>query len=437
MIDTAFRIDARRPRPPAEDERDTAHLSLFLDDQVVTRLAIIDRHEVRDHFRASAVTLALRLTDHWWRLRWEILKDQRRPSADWRLRHELTSAPGGTLWPPLMVYGTGERVVTGPTFGSPAHAGPVRYLDLDIVRSVSGDAFEAGLDHFFHAVLQICARAQDGGNLSRLSDELRAERSDPDVAAWRVLEARLGFDPDEAPDSLMDRLAASASRFGVEAVDEAVKAVPGLEAADALERAIEATTSSPIVVETDIVEGVDVPLTDRASQPWQAAERAASALRRSIGVERGPFSNAALAETLGASWTTLRSAPSTARKLPYGARLKVGAGRTGIALQTKAIVDRRFELARIAGDIAWAGQSDFGVVSRSRTERQKFQRAFAQSLLCPFSEVQRFIDLTDPSDGQIADSARRFGVSPHVVRTLLVDKGALPRDTLQDRLEAA
>ncbi len=100
-------------------------------------------------------------------------------------------------------------------------------------------------------------------------------------------------------------------------------------------------------------------------------------------------------------------------------------------------MDRRFELARIAGDIAWAGQSDFGVVSRSRTERQKFQRAFAQSLLCPFSEVQRFIDLADPSDGQIADSARRFGVSPHVVRTLLVDKGALPRDTLQDRLEAA
>ena len=103
MIDTAFRIDARRPRPPAEDERDMAHLSLFLDDQVVTRLAIIDRHEVRDHFRASAVTLALWLTDHWWRLRRETLKDQRRPSADWRLRHELTSAPGGTLWPPLMI----------------------------------------------------------------------------------------------------------------------------------------------------------------------------------------------------------------------------------------------------------------------------------------------------------------------------------------------
>ena len=103
MTDTAFRIDARWPCPPAENERDAAHLSLRLGDQVVTRLAIIDRHEVRDYFRASAVTLALWLTDHWWRLRWETLKDQRRPSADWRLRHELTSAPGGTLWPPLMI----------------------------------------------------------------------------------------------------------------------------------------------------------------------------------------------------------------------------------------------------------------------------------------------------------------------------------------------
>ena len=437
MTDTAFRIDARWPCPPAENERDAAHLSLRLGDQVVTRLAIIDRHEVRDYFRASAVTLALWLTDHWWRLRWETLKDQRRPSADWRLRHELTSAPGGTLWPPFMMYGTGERVVTGPTFGSTAHAGPIRYLDPDIVRSVPGDAYEAGLDRFFDAVLQVCARAQDGVNLSHLLEELRAERSDPDAAAWRILEARLGFDPDEAPDSLMDRLAASSSEYGVEAVDEAVDAVPGLEAAAAFERAIEAATSSPVVVDTVIIERMDVPLTDRASQPWRAAERAASALRRSIGLEHGFFSNEALAETLGASWTTLKSAPPTARNLPYGARLKVGAGRTGIALQTKAVVDRRFELARITGDVAWARQSGFGVVSRSRTERQKFQRAFAQSLLCPFSEVQRWVDLADPSDGQIADSAKRFGVSLHVVRTLLVNKGALPRDTLQDRLDAA
>lgn len=436
MIETTFCIDAHWPRPPADDERDTAHLSMLFGDQVVTRLALIDRHELRDYFRASAVTLALWFADNWWRLRWETLKDQRRPSADWRLRHELTSASGGTLWPPLMIYGTGEHVVAAPAFGSTIHAGPIRYLDLDAVRPVSGDAYEAGLDRFFDAVLEVCANAQDGAGLSRVVRELQGERRDPEATAWRILEARLGFDPDEAPDALMERLALFSSEHGAETVDEAVNAAPGFQAADILARVIEATDVSAVVIDTDLIGRIDVQLTDRVSRPWQAAERVASELRRMIGVERGPFSNEALAEALRTPWATLKSAPPTARRLPYGARRKMG-GRTSVALQVTGIVDRRFELARVAGDVAWTNGSDFGIISRSRTERQQFQRAFAQNLLCPFSEVQRFIDLADPSEEQIADTAKRFSVNPSVVRTLLVNKGALPRDTLQDRLEAA
>ena len=116
--------------------------------------------------------------------------------------------------------------------------------------------------------------------------------------------------------------------------------------------------------------------------------------------------------------------------MPEGAEAK-------LALQTSQPIDRRFELARIVGDAVWTGDDAFGVISRAKTERQKFQRAFAQSLLCPFDGLLERIDPVDPSDEQIDAAAAHFNVRPSVVQTLLVNKGILPRETLAERLEAA
>ena len=437
MTDASFQIRADWPKAPKKGVRDVAHLSILVGDNVLTKLAEVEAGTVRDYVRSSAVTLSLWLADNWWRLRWESIHDNRRPSADWRLRHELTSAPGGTIWPPIMIYGTGERVVIAPSFGMNISTGPIRFLDVSTVTTVPGNAYEAGLDDFFGVVLQACVQAQDAPALATVVSQLREERADSSLAAWRGLEARLGYDPDDAPDGLIEGLSALEDRLGESAVEEAAVAAPGARAQEVLKDAVDASEASGITADLGIADAVDKRLFERRASPWQWGEDASRAVRKLINAPHGAILDNVLGEVLGTAWVELKSAAATAQRLPYGARLQKQGSTQKLAPQTRAGIDRRFELARIVADAIWPSNEVFGVISRAKTERQKFQRAFAQSLLCPFSDLRQQIDLAGPTEEQIVNAAKNFRVRPAVVQTLLVNKGVLPRETLDERLEAA
>lgn len=437
MTDTSFQIRTEWPKAPQAGARDVAHLSILVGTNVLTQLAEVEKGAVRHYLRASAVTLALWFADNWWRLRWESLRDNRRPSADWRLRHELTSISGGTAWPPVMIYSAGERIVVAPAFGANVSSGPVRYLELGAVHAVSGDSYEEGLDAFFDAVLGACIRAQDGPALAMLVDQVRQERGDAETAAWRRLEACLGYDADEAPSDLIESLSAMEDRLGASAVEEAAVAAPGARAQETLKKAVDASEASEVVADLAIADAFERNALKLGATPWQRGEDDARAIREAIGTPHGPISNKTFGEMVGVEWATLKSATATAGRLPYGARLRTGKASQKLALQTKTGVDRRFEIARMLGDALWTSGESLGVISRAKTERQKFQRAFAQSLLCPFSDLRRQINMTEPTEEQIVNAARDFQVRPSVVQTSLVNKGVLPRETLDQRLEAA
>lgn len=108
-----------------------------------------------------------------------------------------------------------------------------------------------------------------------------------------------------------------------------------------------------------------------------------------------------------------------------------------LSLQTWTSHDRRFELSRVFGDAVWQGAAKFGIVSRSKSDRQKFQRAFAHSLLCPFDDLEGIIDVNDPTPESISAAARRFLVHESVVRNQLVYKGYLPFENTSEATEAA
>lgn len=80
----------------------------------------------------------------------------------------------------------------------------------------------------------------------------------------------------------------------------------------------------------------------------------------------------------------------------------------------------------------------------ARTGRQKFQRAFAQELLCPFDALSEFLDLREeadaldahddtnpPNEDRIEEAADYFDVSPRVVQSMLVNHRVLPCDVLE------
>ncbi len=438
MKSKRFRIDATWVETPRVDETDVAQISITLDERSLIQIVDVSGSTLRNNLRASAVSLGLWFADNWWRLRWEPIPDYGKAGADWRSCHELTSVSGGTTWPPVMIYGVGERMVISPITMGASKGGPAVYLPIPITL-LPAQTYEIGLDTFFRSVIENCARARDGKALKSLVSQLRRERNDSDIAAWRRLEAMLGYDVDKAPECLIKDLSFQEERLGAAAIEEAAASYPGPESSKTLAEVVSASEDSALAINlaSAVTESnVEVHI-DPWKPIWQAAETAAADFRRGVGHSEGPILNKAFGEILAINWRDVSAAPSTARNLPYGAWLKTEGASEKVALQAKSSAGRRFELARILGDAILRNGAKFGVISHARTDRQKFQRAFAQSLLCPLRDLQKFVDLTGPTDEQIAEAAKRFHVHDNVVRTLLVNKGFLQRETLTDALEAA
>lgn len=62
--------------------------------------------------------------------------------------------------------------------------------------------------------------------------------------------------------------------------------------------------------------------------------------------------------------------------------------------------------------------------------RQKFQRAFAQEVLCPWAALEAFVGPDEPDDDMIGAAAWHFHVSQRLIETTLVNKGRMPPDVL-------
>jgi hypothetical protein len=85
--------------------------------------------------------------------------------------------------------------------------------------------------------------------------------------------------------------------------------------------------------------------------------------------------------------------------------------------------------SRALGDVIWSEGEPLGPLTRAKSERQKFQRAFAQSLLCPYESLQEYIG-DETSDGALGAAAEHFHVSDRLIRSVLVNKHALRRSRL-------
>jgi len=436
VTSTGFELTARWQAQPQPGARDVAELRLCAAGETLTKVSDFERKEDRDYVRGSAVSLAFWLADNFWRLRYESLPDGYAPSTNWRLRHELTSASGGTLWPPVMIHSTGERVLFAAAYGRTVDFGAIRHVLPGLV-TVSGTKFVDGLDAFFDQVIGACARAVDGEALEELVGTLRAERAEPETAAWRRIEARLGYDPDTVPQEIMRVLGKLEKRVGESALDEAAAAAPGRDAGRHLANAVDAAKSSKIVVDLGIARQVATNDFDTASNtpPWELGREAARRVREFACFGNQPVRGKAFSDLLKVTRDDLQHR-GTARDLPYSARLREHGERQRIALQSVHQRDRRFELSCALGDEIWE-QADFGVISKAKTDRQKFQRAFAQNLLVPFSDLSKRLDLDNPTAQQIDEAAVHYHVNRNVIRRLLILEGVLPEETFEERLEAA
>lgn len=379
---------------------------------------------VRRDIRVSAYDLALWLVSNWWRLRWEPEKRD----MDWRMCHEVGAIGGGFAWPALTFVsdGTHIRLLNKSTNETPC--APIRYL-RDISLHVSIAAFEGAVDTLIETVLsRLASLGISGSDLAGAAEELTAERADADLSAYRRLEALLGFDAGEAPDDLVETLRDQAGRWGEKAVEEAA-AAKGRSAVDLL-RSIEEQIPTATSVEFQQL----LPTSARDSSallPWQAARVAAGELRQALSIPPdGPITSVRLTDLLTADARLLREAQAASPTITAGYRPDGSGRRLSVMLKSRYETGRRFEIARILGDLMIAPSDEALLpVTNSKTSRQKFQRAFAQELLCPWSALSAFVGPgpDEPDDELVENAAEHFKVSTWLVVSTLVNNGRLPR----------
>ena len=424
-----FRIEATPQGHDADGELHRIKISAGA--HVLTSLERLERpgRPARDDcLVVPAEALAFWFIDNWWRIRWEPdPPDGFTP--EWRLAHDVSSVGGGYFWPSIALWGEGEQL--GIAARADRHNSSLRYLAHGdfFVRAAT---FEAGVDAFVRLLLE--AGTPDAPALGACFRRLTTERADPEVTAWRKLEAQLGFDQDEAPAELMNALGRFADAYGLDGVQEAAVAGHG-EAASMLEHEIQAARHSAILLTSPVpTEAITVD-TPSGHPPWQLAEHAAQQLRHYIGIPTEPLLNRALSDVVG--FDVARKIRLTQRASAYGLRLREAGDETDrVSLCTGRAPSRRFEICRALGDVFWSRGDRLGPLSAANSARQKFQRAFAQSFLCPIEGLLAYLRCDTPDADDVEAAARHFHVPLRVIQTMLVNKGIISRSEFQSMVAA-
>ncbi|MGZ8245907.1 ImmA/IrrE family metallo-endopeptidase [Methylomagnum sp.] len=400
----------------------SAMLKIALAHQVVTRNEDIWSRTVRDEVRLSAYPLALWFAASWWRLRWEPLPASL-PSHSWRMTHELAAAGHGYIWPRMLFASDGEITQIWSVQSKPDSAAAVRYL-ANATQTLSSSEFERVIDEFINGVLaRLDAVGIQNTTLHDLWCEVAAERRDEEIAAYRRLEAMLGFDPDECPEDLHSQLSELIPQAGSNAVAEIAPVCASDQPEKKLREIIE-------FIETEGLEGqVDIPVQDVSDEavPWKRGRNLAQKIHTLTGLEEGFVSNKKLSELMGLSEEKAFDAASHSRP-PLGMSVRHdGSKRSKVLLSKSRYHSRRFELARHLGAHLIADRGDKWLpVTHLKTAHQKTQRAFAAEFLCPIHALKEY--LRDLSMEAIAEASEHFCVSPKVVELQLQNNGILAKN---------
>ncbi|MCK9538412.1 ImmA/IrrE family metallo-endopeptidase [Dokdonella sp.] len=415
---------------PAEVRETGANLKMRLGHDTLTRNVDDWSGTVRDEARLSAYPLALWLAANWWRLRWESLPS-RQPDLAWRMSHEMVAAGFGYVWPQIVMASDGESIQLWAAATGEEATSPIRYL-TSTHGTIPADEFERVLDDFFvGTIARLDARNVADTALHGLLKELSEERSDPELARYRRLEAIAGFDAGEGPADLLDELEGLVAQAGIDATQEIAAIQTGTEPTAAIAAANRMAAqhgvqAKPLDAIRQAAQSVSV-----ATPAWLRGRELANKLRESLQLDGQPITDQQLHEIMGVSTAQLAMLPE-AERTPLSLAIRSANEVLTLHLRKRRPDSQRFELARLLADQALASESDRWLPSTdAKTSRQKTQRAFAAEFLCPFDSLKHYLG-DDLSEDAMDDAAHHFDVSSLAVRAQLVNHGALPREQLAD-----
>lgn len=414
---------------PDELRHTSALITIAVNHRIVTRVEDEWSKTVRPEVRLPAYPLALWFASSWWRLEWEP-PPPGPVTLSWRMAHEMAAAGQGLLWPPITFESDGEMLDISwhPTELSPAE--PVRYLD-NHHNTVPLGVFEDAIDAFVELTLaRLDAMGIEGRELRSLWREVSEERRTEAAARYRQIEARLGFDPDDAREGAVNDLVSLAAKAGGDAVNEIATACAVSEnPVGVLREIIHRTSASRI--EARMQPTPELKRASARSGPMETAGargfRLAHVARAAWGLESGPVTDQTLSELLSIQDEVLKN-QSERSLAPVGLAIRNGrADKLELLFQRRSRTGRRFEASRFMADNLTAPPADHWLPATSaRTARQKLQRAFAIELLAPIDDLVDHLG-GDYSDEAFDEAGQYYGISPLAVQSHLANNGVIPR----------
>ena len=386
---------------------------------------------VRGEMRITAFELAQWFAYNWWRLRWEPPKY----NASWRDSHRLTAIGGGSVWPDIIFASDMQAVTILSTPTENIQYEPIQYITPKLETRIPADAFERGVDDFLDLTARRLRDLQvndsDAVPFLELLEVLRVERSDPEVASYRQVEAALGFDADDAPERLIQVLGSFAEKWGEDGVREIAAASPP-SGAEALTQELGDVHLPNVRVSFESLKGMEYGrrrFQIGKEEPWRLASVAAKKVRAAWNLGDGKLDSQSLAKHLDAPLDRLLAYEPS--KLPLGvARNSKLMKDWEATFRKRNPTSRRFEICRLIGDYLIAPLSESLLpMTDARTARQRFQRSFAQELLAPVDGLADIVG-QNADDDSVENAASYFEVSPHLVVTALVNRRMLDRSYL-------
>ncbi len=371
----------------------------------------------------SAYPLASWMASSWWRLLFEPLPPNRKPSVNWRMAHELTASNQGFIWPRVIFASDTQSMQIWATPSDPGDKQSVRYINgLDHPVTENFLEFNRTAEVFIESVIsRLNETGVYGTSLVHLWEEVKEERYDPYSTMYRRREAELGFDPDECPEEIIEEALSLAQEMGEKTLSELAPTC-GKESSET-----KPFSTIKELIESSRLKGKpanlsDLPVNQEAMKaPWQQAKEVASFVRKEIGNEEALLTNKVLCDLLG-----LQESQYDTWQPPERQSISVA-----VPLETDGFyyyprkrhpVAKRFEFARLIGDYLLYGKDGKSWLASTdiKTSRQKYQRAFAAEFLCPLDSLKDYLN-DDYSESAIEDASSHFEVSEKTIEMILIN----------------
>lgn len=294
---------------------------------------------------------------NWWRLLWEAQPPADAPSRGWVFAHCLSSIGEGYVWPNIAISSDGCRAIAASSPTLDTAPGLYRYVGAPALEMFSTEQLQAGMRHLARSVLERLdnARLADT-NLHRLWRDVELASEDAQAARLRRIEARLGHDPNEIDEAVIQASCEAAESLGALALEELAadpsahspKSLPTMNMMTrwAKERGFDAQPRDAVKLR----QRDGIPAWGRVAA-WRVGVAAARSLRKQEAFNGEPIDNNRLSGMCGTVSTALEQGTQHTQRMSF---MLTDGGRTRIALRSKWETGAAFR----AGAAAWRSLAD-------------------------------------------------------------------------------